>query len=191
MISQTKKRTLEDLDINHSGFAWTDRHAQVSFVLVQEGGVEEVLSDDVVVNDNTIYCAASKDAIHGLSGNDALNGGAGPITDSDGQGSIQIDGGLGDDSTPEKNQRRMLFVLEREQEQKSQVTDRKTAMCQGALKAAGSHYRIRSCLRPFLSDCRVIRYKRSSAHPVQCAQTQQAYGWCGRGRPDARSGVTR
>ena len=92
MISQIKMRTLEDLDINHSGFAWTDGHTQVSFALVQEGGVEEVLSDDVVVNDNTIYGAASKDAIHGLSGNDALNGGADTITDSDGQGTIQIDG---------------------------------------------------------------------------------------------------
>ena len=92
MISQIKKRTLEDLDINHSGFAWTEGHTQVSFALVQEGGVEEVLSDDVVVNDNTIYGAASKDAIHGLSGNDALNGGADTITDSDGQGTIQIDG---------------------------------------------------------------------------------------------------
>ena len=92
MISQIKKRTLEDLDINHSGFAWTEGHTQASFALVQEGGVEEVLSDDVVVNDNTIYGAVSKDAIHGLSGNDALNGGAGTITDSDGQGTIQIDG---------------------------------------------------------------------------------------------------
>ena len=92
MISQIKKRTLEDLDINHSGFAWTDRHAQVSFALVQEGGVEELSSDDVVVKDNTLYGTTGKGAINGLTGNDALNGGAGTITDSDGQGTIQIDG---------------------------------------------------------------------------------------------------
>ena len=40
-------------------------------------GVEEVRSDDVVVNDNTIYGTAGKDAINGLTGNDQINGGAG------------------------------------------------------------------------------------------------------------------
>ena len=289
MISQIKKRTLEDLDINHSGFAWTEGHTQVSFALVQEGGVEEVLSDDVVVNDNTIYGAVSKDAIHGLSGNDALNGGAGTITDSDGQGTIQIDGqtigtakgagkrgvwvaevGAGQyvglsvydnqSSTTGKKlvitragstdntitidnfdlakalssegylgikldptQRVALvqgtgsdvgastpnvwadntFKASSLESQSSDVVEANGksfniylaqaahAGAQGqrrvSLNAADSRYRIRSCLRPFLLGCRVIGYK----NPVQCAQTQRAYGWCGRRRPDARSEMTR
>ena len=170
MISQIKKRTLEDLDINHSGFAWTEGHTQVSFALVQEGGVEEVLSDDVVVNDNTIYGAASKDAIHGLSGNDALNGGA---------GNDQIDGGLGDDSTPAENQRWMLFLLEREQEQKGQVTDRKTALYQGALKAADSRYRIRSCLRMLSGGCTPIRHIKCRALRVSNASVCRVIMTCG------------
>lgn len=59
------------------------------------------------------------------------------------------------------------------------------------LRSADNGYRINSCLRPLLLGCRVIRYKSSSAHPVQCAQTQRAYGCSGRRRPDARSEMTR
>ncbi|MDO9198669.1 calcium-binding protein [Rhodoferax sp.] len=60
-------------------------------------GVEEIPSDDVTVNNNTIYGSAGKDTINGLSGDDALSGGAGNDTIDGGIGSDMIGGGAGSD----------------------------------------------------------------------------------------------
>ena len=60
-------------------------------------GVEEILSDDATVTDNTLFGSAGKDTINGLSGNDLLSGKAGNDSIDGGTGDDMIGGGAGAD----------------------------------------------------------------------------------------------